>query len=57
VLSSGVRIVGPGGASVLYAVSVSKHIWGGNLIWVVVGIIAAVGVISGCLIRPPSATR
>ena len=36
----------------LYAVSVSKHIWGGNLIWVVVGFIAALGVVSGMLIKP-----
>jgi hypothetical protein len=50
VLSSGVRIIGPGGASILYAVSVSKHIMGGNLIWFVIGVTTIIGVISGAVI-------
>lgn len=50
-MSSAVRIVGPGGASALYAVSISKHILGGNMIWVVMGLIATLGVISGLMLK------
>ncbi|ORX41255.1 major facilitator superfamily domain-containing protein, partial [Kockovaella imperatae] len=51
VLSSGVRIIGPGGSSILYAVSVSKHLLGGNLVWLVLGLTAVLGVVSGIMIR------
>ena len=50
VLSSGVRVIGPGGASILYAVSISKHILGGYLIWIVTSATAVLGFISAIII-------
>jgi hypothetical protein len=49
-VSSAVRILGPGGASVLFAVSIDKHILGGNFVWLVCGLIAIVGVWSGLIL-------
>lgn len=48
-VSSFVRIIGPGGASILFAVSVDKHIMDGNLIWLVAVIVAVLGVYSGII--------
>ena len=45
-----VRIFGPGGASMLFAVSTDKHLLGGNLIWLVCEVVAVLGVISGFLL-------
>ena len=50
-MSSLVRIIGPGGASILFAVSVDKQIWGGNLIWVVAGFVTLLGVWSGIIMK------
>ena len=47
-----VRIFGPGGATILFALSVGKHILGGWLIWIVMGILALITAISGLLIPP-----
>jgi hypothetical protein len=46
-----VRTLGPGGASILFAVSIDKQIWGGNLIWVVCTATAVIGVWSGLVLR------
>lgn len=51
VVQSAVRIIGPGGASILYAVSIRKHLLGGNLVWVVFIVVAVIGVVSGTLIK------
>ncbi|KAI9634257.1 major facilitator superfamily domain-containing protein [Dioszegia hungarica] len=51
VVSSFVRTLGPGGASILFAVSIDKQIWGGNLIWVVCTATAVIGVWSGLVLR------
>ncbi|ORY23550.1 major facilitator superfamily domain-containing protein [Naematelia encephala] len=39
VLSSGVRIIGPGGASILFALSINHHILGGYFVWLVFGLV------------------
>ena len=49
--SSLVGVVGPSGASSLFAVSVQQHLLGGYLVWVVIGAIAAVGAVAGWMIR------
>ena len=49
-VSSFVRILGPGGASFLYALSIDQQLLGGNLIWVVSGLISILGVVSGFMI-------
>lgn len=54
VLSSLVRVFGPGGASVLFAISINKQILAGNLVWVVFSTIGVVGVVSGIMIRSTS---
>ncbi|CAD6583241.1 MAG: hypothetical protein TREMPRED_003505, partial [Tremellales sp. Tagirdzhanova-0007] len=45
-----VRIIGPGGASILFAVSIDKQILGGSLVWLVLGLVGVIGVFSGLLI-------
>ena len=45
-----VRIIGPGGASILFAVSIDKQILGGSLVWIVLGLVGVIGVFSGLLI-------
>ena len=44
------RIFGPGGASVLFALSITKHVLGGWMVWLVVGSIAVLTFLSGLLI-------
>ena len=45
-----VRIIGPGGASILFAVSIDKHLLGGVLIWLVLVLVAILGVVSGLML-------
>lgn len=54
VISCLVGIIGPGGFTSIFAVSVDKNILGGNLVWIVTTGIAALGALSGFLIHDPN---
>lgn len=55
VISCLVGIIGPGGFTSLFALSVDKNVLGGNLIWIATTAVAALGAVSGFLIHDPDA--
>jgi len=57
VIACFVGIVGPGGFTSLFAVSVDKNVLGGNLIWLVTSLVALAGAISAFAIKEQDAFR
>ncbi len=52
-VSSIVGFIGPGGATSLFAVSVDHDLLGGDLIWLVLIVIAVFGVVATFMIKQP----
>ena len=51
IVASAMRAIGPGAASVLFAFSVARHTLGGNLVWVVLTLVAVFGSTASLTLR------
>lgn len=54
-IASVMGVIGPGSANSLFAISIEKHLLGGQLIWVVFGVIAALGAVAAFFMKDEDA--